>query len=125
MRNYTFTQKAAIAFGVVFVLIGVLGFVPAAVDGSQLLGIFHINTLHNVIHLASGAAALLSAATHKTAKLYFAVFGIVYGLVTVLGFATHSLLGLMHLDLADNILHLVISLASLYLGFKSDDAFVA
>ena len=56
-------KTAAILFGLVFLLIGILGFVPAAthdVNGMpMLLGIFHVNFAHNIVHLASGAVFLL------------------------------------------------------------------
>ncbi len=57
-------KTAAILFGIVFLAIGILGFVPSitAPDANgmpMLLGIFHVNTLHNIVHLASGAVALL------------------------------------------------------------------
>ncbi len=45
-------KTAAILFGVVFLLIGILGFVPSITKDEMLLGIFHVNLLHNVVHLA-------------------------------------------------------------------------
>ena len=116
-------KKAALAFGVVFVLIGILGFVPALApvnaDGMPLLvGLFMVSTLHNLIHLASGVAALAASRTESYSKLYFKVFGVVYALVTLIGFVQgDTVLGLIHVNLADNLLHTVIAAASLYLGF--------
>ena len=118
-------QKAALAFGVVFVVIGLGGFLPFLVTKDAmgmelLLGIFMVGALHNVIHLASGVAALASSSSAKYAKLYFQVFGVVYALVTVLGFVVGDggeILGLLPVNLADNLLHLVIAASSLYLGF--------
>jgi heme/copper-type cytochrome/quinol oxidase subunit 3 len=53
-------KTAAILFGIVFLLIGILGFVPAATPANgMLLGIFHVNTAHNFVHLASGVVFLL------------------------------------------------------------------
>ncbi|MBU2051471.1 MAG: DUF4383 domain-containing protein [Gammaproteobacteria bacterium] len=110
------------AFGVVFLLIGVLGFVPGitvdADNGNKLLlGIFEVNAVHNLVHLASGVVALLAATSARYARLYFQVFGVVYGLVTVLGFMMSPVLGLIPVNLADNLLHVVIAVAALYLGF--------
>ncbi len=116
-------KKAALVFGVVFLLIGVLGFVPALAPKNDagmplLLGLFMVGAVHNIIHLASGAAALLGSKSNEYAKMYFKVFGLVYGLVTVVGFIQgDTVLGLIHVNLADNLLHLVIALAALYLGF--------
>lgn len=116
-------KKAALLFGVVFVVIGLLGFVPALApkDSSGmplLLGVFMVGALHNIIHLASGVLALASTKSEKYAKLYFQVFGVVYAVVTVVGFVQKdTVLGLFPINLADNFLHLVIALASLALGF--------
>ena len=123
--------KASLAFGVVFIAIGLLGFVPAVTPDMHLLGIFHVDAVHNVIHLASGVVALLAASSARYAKLYFQVFGVVYGIVAVGGFLPFlsfgddmKLLGLTHMNLADNLLHVAIAVASLYLGFvyKEDQA---
>ena len=71
-------KTLAILFGVVFLLIGVLGFVPALAPNEMLLGIFHVNAAHNVVHLLSGAVALWAGMTSiGAAKLYFKIFGIV------------------------------------------------
>jgi uncharacterized protein DUF4383 len=113
------TKTFAWVFGVVFVLIGILGFVPALNPGGLLLGIFQVNAFHSVVHIVSGIAALVAAMTGAYyAKLYFKVFGVVYALVTVLGFLTgNGLFGLIPVNMADNLLHLVIAASSLYLGF--------
>ncbi len=117
-------RKAAYAFAAVFLLIGVLGFVPALAPKDSmgmplLLGLFMVGAIHNIIHLASGVAALVGASMgEKYASLYFKVFGLVYGLVTVVGFIQKdTVLGLIHVNMADNVLHLAIALAALVIGF--------
>ena len=111
--------KVAYAFGVVFLLIGVLGFVPGVTPDGHLLGIFDVSPIHNVIHLLSGVAALVLASMgERMAQWYFRIFGIVYGLVTVIGIIQGTtVLGLIGVNLADNILHLAITLVALYEGF--------
>ena len=47
-------------FGVVFLLIGILGFVPAVAPNEMLLNIFHVNAAHNAVHLLTGIVALLA-----------------------------------------------------------------
>jgi preprotein translocase subunit Sss1 len=123
-RNGQMFKKLAILFGVVFVLVGILGFVPALAprgsDGMRyLLGLFMVGTVHNLIHLLSGVAALIAGFTsEKYAKYYFQIFGIVYGLVTVIGFIQQTtVLGLFPIDLADNFLHLALSAVILFVGF--------
>lgn len=117
-------KKLAILFGVAFVLVGVSRFVPASApqhsDGIlYLLGLFMVGTIHNVIHLLSGIAALITGFTsEKYAKSYFQIFGIVYGLVTVVGFIQQTTrLGIFPINMTDNFLHLVLSVVILTIGF--------
>lgn len=117
-------KNLAIVFGAVFLLVGILGFIPAVSpqhsDGMHyLLGLFMVGGIHNVIHIASGAAALAGAFTsEKYAQLYFRVFGAVYALVTVVGFIQKdTVLGLIDVNTADNFLHLVLAVAILAIGF--------
>lgn len=112
------TQTLAKLFGAVFLVIGILGFVPGITSDGYLLGIFEVDTLHNIIHLLSGILALVLAKDAMKAKLYFKVFGVVYALVTIIGFLHgSSVLGLIGVNLADNLLHLIIAVAALIIGF--------
>lgn len=115
----TLVQKAATVFGIVLVLVGILGFIPAFTPNGHLLGIFEVNGVHNMIHLISGIAALALSRTHKNARLYFQIFGVVYGLVTLLGlfYGDNALLGIVAHNVADIFLHLIITAAALYFGF--------
>ncbi len=109
-----------ILFGVVFLLVGILGFVPGVTDHEMLLGLFHTNAAHNAVHLLSGAVALACGRSSvRAAQLYFRIFGVVYGLVAVLGFVQGDalLLGLISNNTADVWLHVAIAVASLVLGF--------
>ena len=121
-------KQVAVIFGIVMLVIGILGFVPAVntagpagTSYTLLLGIFAINPLHNVIHLATGAVAL-SAGLYGSgayARMYFLVFGVVYAFVTLIGitgllFDSHgSLLGIVPINGADNVLHLAITVLAL------------
>ncbi|MCE9643450.1 MAG: DUF4383 domain-containing protein [Candidatus Andersenbacteria bacterium] len=107
-------------FGWVLLTIGVLGFVPGITTNGHLLGIFDVNTLHNLVHLISGLAALyLASKGEAQAQLFFKVFGVVYGLVAVLGFfgGDAPVLGLISNNTADTWLHVVIAVVALWLGF--------
>jgi len=113
-------KSAAILFGIVFLAIGILGFVPAITKDEMLLGIFHVNMLHNIVHLATGAVGLLCGmAGFGASRTYFRIFGIIYALVAVLGFyyGDQPLLGLIANNTADTWLHVVIAGVSLLLGF--------
>ncbi len=111
-------QKAAKWFGIIFIVIGVLGFIPGLTKDGMLLGIFQVDAVHNVIHLLSGIVALLCAGSMSNAKTYFKIIGVVYALVTILGFVgSGSVLGFIMVNIADNILHLLIAVIALVLGF--------
>lgn len=116
-------RKAALIFGVIMLVVGLLGFVPGLVPDGKLLGIFEVNALHNLIHIATGLAALGAwMAGGRASKVFFQVFGVVYGLVTLLGFIQDgTVLGLIPANLADNLLHLAITAGALYLGFGVPD----
>ncbi len=104
--------------GVVFLAIGVVGFV-----NNPLLGVFEVDALHNIIHILSGALALLAVGMGAGAmKTFSRVFGIVYGLVAVLGFVSgDNVLGLIMVNTADNVLHLILAVIFLYLGFGHNE----
>ena len=113
-------KTVAIVFGIVLLVVGVLGFVPDIAPDEMLFGIFHVNLAHNAVHLLSGAVALLCGmASTRASRLYFRIFGVIYGLVAVLGFVQGegNLLGLISNNVADTWLHVVIAGASLALGF--------
>lgn len=114
-------KRAAMIFGVAFIAAGILGFVPGitTADG-YLLGIFHVNAAHNIVHLVSGAVALYAGMQSESlSRLYFQVFGVIYAVVALLGlfYGREPLLGFIAHNPADVVLHLVIAVVALYLGF--------
>src|SRR3954466_1446582 len=118
-------RRIALAFGLVFIAVGILGFVPAVTREGHLLGIFHVNPAHNAVHLLTGAVALAcAAASAHASQLFFRIFGIVYGLVAILGFIQGDgmLLGLIANNMADTWLHTAIAAVSLFLGFGLHEA---
>lgn len=120
------TQTLAWVFGVVLTLVGILGFVPGVTNDMMLLGIFHVDMLHNIIHIVTGLAALAAAWGMYSSRLYFQVFGVVYALVAVLGFVGgDNVLGILMVNMADNLLHVLIAAVALYAGFMMKDAPVA
>lgn len=111
-------------FGLVLLAIGVLGFIPGATPDDDLLGVFHVDTLHNIIHLGSGAVALWAGFTsRKASRVYFQVFGLIYALVALLGlvYADEDILGLLANNTADTWLHVVIAGSALVFGFGTRD----
>ena len=113
-------RSLAVWIGAVILVIGLIGFVPALVPDGKVLGLFLVDPFHNVVHILTGALGIVAGMMSgtKVARMYFQVFGVVYALVTVLGFTTGTgLLGLIPVNMADNLLHLVIAVGYLYLGF--------
>ena len=115
-------KSVAILFGIVFIAVGILGFVPGATTDQMLLGIFHVNPAHNAVHILTGVVALLAGmAGAGGAKMFFRIFGLVYALVAVLGLMhlgqDTMLLGLISNNDADTYLHIGIAVVSLLLGF--------
>ena len=115
----------ATILGVVLTLVGILGFVPGLAPNGNLLGIFAINPAHNVVHLLSGLVGLAAAYAMNGAyaRWYALVFGIVYALVTVIGFIqATTVLGIIPINLADNLLHTAIAVVSLAVFFLTANA---
>ena len=113
-------QAFALVIGVVFTIVGLLGFLLNP-TGGVLLGIFAVNLVHNVIHLVVGLLGIAAAFTGWS-RLYAQGLGIVYLLVGILGFipgltTDGLLLGLVHINLADNLLHLVVGAIAAFIGF--------
>jgi hypothetical protein len=113
-------KKIALIFGVIFVAVGALGWIPALNPGGKLLGLFDVNVAHNLVHLATGIIAIIvGMMSDKASKVFFQVFGVIYALVAVLGFYSgdQPLLGIVANNAADSVLHVVIAVVALYLGF--------
>lgn len=108
-------QLLAQVVGAVLTLVGVAGFLT----GGMLL-IFGINALHNGVHLLSGVLGLAAGfyAGGQWARSYNQGFGVVYLLVTALGFAAPALTAsLLAINPADNFLHLALGIALAGVGF--------
>lgn len=104
-------KKLAIVFGIVFVLVGILGMVGTGIVGP--MGAFETNTLHDIVHLLVGVVLLAVAfMAAESSALWLKIMGVIYVVLAVLGFLTISsggeLLGLVHMNSADHILHLVL-----------------
>jgi len=106
----TIAKSTCLVMGVVFVIVALWGYI----DGDNVL-IFHVNAVHNTVHLLSGIVAIACALAGEHASRLFAwIFGAVYGLVAILGFAgVTAAIDLLHLNPADNWLHAAITLVFL------------
>jgi hypothetical protein len=70
-----------------------------------------------MVHIASGVVALLAASKASLARWYFIIFGFIYAATAILGFAHNGDLFGMHVNMADNFLHLFIAVVALFFGF--------
>jgi hypothetical protein len=125
-QTRTLAQWYCLLAGLTLVLAGVLGFVVDAgfdtgsnIQGDKLV-LFEVNGIHNLIHIASGAVLLAASARWSSAKLVAIAFGVVYGLVTIIGLIDgETVLGLIPVNGADNVLHIALTALGLYAGFTS------
>ncbi|HYX40773.1 MAG TPA: DUF4383 domain-containing protein [Pyrinomonadaceae bacterium] len=113
-------KTVAKILGIVFILVGLVGFVKP-----ELLGA-HLSPLHNIVHLVSGAIALYFgfAGSLGGAKMFCIIFGLVYALLGVCGFLLGSgpdhmlaLMDKLHLGTMDHIIHILLGLIFLAGGF--------
>jgi Domain of unknown function (DUF4383) len=104
------TQTTARGFGVVFLLVGVLGLVttPFSMASELLLGLFPVNVLHNLVHLTFGGWGLVASGTPNMATAYCRIGGIAYLTLAVVGGLTPTGFGLVPLGGHDIWLHAVL-----------------
>jgi hypothetical protein len=125
-----FAQSAAASFGAVFLLVGILGFVPGVTSNydtmtfasheseAELLGIFQVSILHNLVHLLFGVAGLAAARQVRNVVPYLVGGGIIYLALTVYGVLIDhdSAANFVPVNSADNWLHLVLGAGMVALG---------
>ena len=78
---------------------------------------FHGNWLHDLVQLGTGLLGIAMAARTASARLFAQALGVIYTIVFIAGLFTSDLLGILPLNGADNILHLLTAAASLLIGF--------
>ena len=116
-------KTLAVIFGIVFVLVGVLGFIPNPIVSSDPSALFLANGLHSAVHFLIGVILLIAAAKGEGASsLWLKIFGVVYLLLAIIGFiqigstGSADMLGLVRYNAADNYLHLVLGIVLLGVG---------
>lgn len=131
MTERTQAQQLTALLGIVFILVGVLGFIPGITthygdlsfaghdSGAKLLGVFQVSILHNVVHIGFGAVGLALAKTMDGARTYLVGGGLVYLVLWLYGLVIDKDGGanFVPLNTADNWLHFVLGIAMVGLGF--------
>jgi Domain of unknown function (DUF4383) len=128
-RRRTPAQWYCLLAGASLLLAGILGFFADSgfdtgdgIQGDELLSIFEVNGIHNLIHIASGLVLLAASPKRASARLVAIGFGLVYGLVTVIGLIDgEDVLGLIPVNAADNVLHLALTALAFLAAFASRD----
>jgi len=107
MNAFSFTK----VFGWAFVIFGIAGLFT----GNKLI-VFEVNTLQNIVHIATGVAVLV-ALPRGAVHLFLQIIGGVYACIAVVGLASYGdILGLFQVNTADNFLYIVVAIACLYFG---------
>ncbi|MCK8433939.1 DUF4383 domain-containing protein [Streptomyces sp. D2-8] len=123
-------QQAALLVGLVFLVVGVLGFIPGITtdygslefasheSGAELFGLFQVSILHNLVHLAYGLTGMILAGTAAGASSYLLVGGAVYLVLWVYGLSVgqDSDANFVPLNTADDWLHFVLGIAMIGLA---------
>ncbi|MDQ1671982.1 MAG: hypothetical protein QOC98_544 [Frankiaceae bacterium] len=130
-RSPSLVNTAAMIVGVVFVLVGILGFVPGITthygdlgfaghgSGAKLLGIFQVSILHNIVHLLFGLAGIAAGrAAPSAARGYLVGGGVIYLVLWIYGLVIDkaSSANFVPVNNADNWLHLLLGVGMIALG---------
>jgi len=118
------TKAATYLFGIVFILVGILGFTDNGIISDSEDAIFHADKVHSTVHLVTGISFLAFAMMFPlyTTK-FLSVFGILYLVIGVLGLISigvngmTTVLGFLHVNGADNILHVTLGILIFLAGF--------
>lgn len=116
-------QFYALVFGVVYLLVGIVGFAVTGFDNfaektfDDELIIFALNPLHNIVHIVIGLALVGGSRTHQTAKQVNTIVGVAFVLVFILGMVgALEFLAIEDAAEPDNYLHLATAALALYFG---------
>ena len=127
------TRNFAMVAGIVYIVVGVLGFVPRLLTSpadappltvnqayGYLFGLFPVNILHSLVHLAVGVWGVLAASTLGAARTYAVSMAVIFGVLTVMGFVPglNTVFGLIPLFGHDIWLHAVTAIVAAYFGFR-------
>lgn len=147
MLNARTVVLFALIYGIAFTIFGIGGFVPGLTQmvgddpnlsvespgHGYLLGLFHVNVLHNLVHLAFGVWGLISwRGGYDASRLYARAVAIIYAVFVICGLipGLDYMFGLVPLHGNDVWLHILLAAVAAYFGFgpveqRGDDRVVA
>jgi hypothetical protein len=125
------SQVAAAVVGVVFLLVGILGFIPGVTTNydtmtfaghdstAMLLGVFAVSVLHNIVHLLFGIAGLALSRTRSGARNYLIIGGVIYLVLWIYGLIANGATSanFVPVNTADNWLHLALAIVMIGAAF--------
>jgi hypothetical protein len=123
-------KTIAMIFGVVFILVALLGFMATGMSNMdsdpatapRVLGLFPVNVLHNVVHLLFGIWGVVSARSFAGARTYCMTAGVIYLVLAALGFIAPTTFGLIPIGGNDIWLHALLGVALLGAGMTAKDS---
>lgn len=130
ISHRTPVQLAATVVGAVFLVVGILGFIPGITSNvgslgfaghdshAMLLGLFQVSVLHNIVHVLFGVAGLALGRSAGSARGYLVWGGAIYLVLFVYGliFGGESAGNFVPVNAADNGLHLLLGIGMLAVG---------
>jgi len=121
-------KRVAMIFGVVFILVGLLGFTATGgmamgdpTHPSMLLGLFPVNLLHNLVHILFGIWGLMAARAYASAQTFCKLGGFIYLCLALLGLVVPTTFGLIPIGGNDVFLHTVLGVLLVWVGYVSKD----
>ncbi|QLY29154.1 DUF4383 domain-containing protein [Nocardia huaxiensis] len=128
--RWTPVQLASMAVGALFLLVGVLGFIPGITTDydmmefagheshAELLGIFQVSVLHNIVHLLFGVAGLIAARTLSASRAFLIGGGVIYLILWIYGMVIDKAddVNFVPVNSADDWLHFVLGAGMVALG---------
>jgi arginine exporter protein ArgO len=128
-------EKATVAVAAVFVVIGVLGFIPGVTTNydrlewfgpeseALLLGVFQVSILHNLVHLGFGLLGVAAARAIDSSRVYLVGGGALYAVLWLYGLLVDkdSEANFVPLNTADDWLHLILAVVMIGLGLALTD----
>jgi hypothetical protein len=113
-------RSAAVVFGILFLIVGVLGFIPNPIISP--IGYFQVNNYHNLFHIGAGIILLIGAYASAGSfgpGMALRFVGAVYAILAVMGFFMpgNAVIGAFAMNMADHWLHTLLAVILLLAGF--------